>query len=60
MTSLSGFGVGHVLRSEDPSVKVGDHIYGILRRRFIHLLKIILKQFDIKDTRSTMYTGRAN
>lgn len=37
MTSLSGFGVGHVLRSEDPSVKVGDHIYGILRRRFIHL-----------------------
>ncbi|KAF8641658.1 hypothetical protein AX14_009854, partial [Amanita brunnescens Koide BX004] len=36
---LSGFGVGVVLRSEDPGVKVGNHIYGILQHEEYHVYK---------------------
>ena len=28
---LENYGLGVVIRSEDPTFKVGDHVYGILR-----------------------------
>ncbi|KAK2463773.1 hypothetical protein APHAL10511_004211 [Amanita phalloides] len=36
---ICSFGVGRVLRSEDQSVKVGDHIYGILQHAEYHVYK---------------------
>ncbi|KAF8349632.1 hypothetical protein F5887DRAFT_947249 [Amanita rubescens] len=49
---ISGFGVGHVLRSEDPCVKAGDHIHGILRHEEYHVYrKSELSEFIVLENK---------
>ena len=49
MTSLFGYGIGRVLRSEDPDVQVGDHIYGIIRMFLSSSVTITLIHSYIKE-----------